>query len=742
MEAYLEGLNQQQYEAVVYSDGPALVIAGAGSGKTKVLTHKIMHLLKNGYNGEEILALTFTNKAAREMKERISTLLGAEFSSKIWMGTFHSNFLRILKTHCDRLGYASTFTIYEPADTKSLLKSIIKEECLDEKKYAVNIVANCISSAKNALKFPDDYANDPALMARDRHHDCPYISEIYRIYQQRCKVAEAMDFDDILMFTNILFRDNPDILEKYQTKFKYILVDEYQDTNFAQHMIIRQLVAKNQRLFAVGDDAQSIYSFRGANISNILGLSKLFPNLKIFKLERNYRSTQMVVNAANSLIAKNTRQIRKDVFSENELGNKLLVMEAATDLDEGKKVSSKLFEIKMRQHFLYSDFAILYRTNAQSRIIEEALRKDNITYRIYGGMSFYQRREIKDALCYFRLAVNPDDNEALCKIINYPVRGIGETTVGKLRKLAADSNASIWTVLQNIENIDSNFNTGTKSKLASFRELIERLTTIAVSSDAYSAAVLIYDETGLLRVLNTSDSPENVSKRENLDELLNAIKAYCESSENEYKSLSDFVANISLITEQDEDADTSDKVTLMTVHAAKGLEFNNVFIVGLEENLFPSFRSVSNYAEIEEERRLLYVAITRAKKNCIMTYARSRFRNGQSMFTEKSRFINDIDPTCLQLPFGSNFRTNNANSSGRNPKFIPLKGRSEMAKQTNATIKPDQLVEGLVVKHKTFGIGKVMTIDKSMGDTKIIVKFENGAEKKLLLRFANLEIVK
>ena len=625
---FLNSLNDQQREAVLYTDGPELVIAGAGSGKTRVLTYKIAHLLQMGYPPYRLLALTFTNKAANEMKERIAALVGTETAQRLWAGTFHSIFSRILRANADRIGYRHDFTIYDASDSLSLIKSIIRELQLDDKTYKPSTVQAIISHAKNALIEPQAYARNRELIEMDTRSKRPLIHEIYRIYRQRCFVSGAMDFDDLLLNTNILFRDHPDVLQHYRDLFAYILVDEYQDTNFAQHLIVSQLGKDHNHICVVGDDAQSIYSFRGANIHNILGLSKEYPGLKIFKLERNYRSTQNIVNTANSLIAKNKEQIPKQVFSEKEQGNKVQVISAYSDFEEGFIVSNRIAEMRLTTHCDYNDFAVLYRTNAQSRVLEEALRKRNIPYRIYGGMSFYQRKEIKDAIAYFRLTINPDDEEALKRVINYPARGIGNTTLSKLIERAHSQESSIWNVISDPIGHNLAVNNGTLNKLKTFKDLIDELRYEADKKNTPELAETIIKRSGIWGEISSDRTPENISRQENIEELLNGVREFCalrEEAGEEQTSLSDFLAEISLATDQDNGDETEqDKVTLMTVHASKGLEFKQVFIVGVEEDLFPSAMSKNSEREIEEERRLLYVAITRAKKNLYITSAQAR----------------------------------------------------------------------------------------------------------------------
>ena len=773
MEEYLKELNTQQREAVIYTDGPSLVIAGAGSGKTRVLTYKIVHLLSHGYEPWRILALTFTNKAAHEMRERIEALVGSSTASKLWMGTFHSIFARILRQHADRLGFKSSFTIYDAADSKSLIKSIIKEMDLDDKIYKPSTVASAISTAKNALISPHDYARSVDIMEADRRARRPRLHEIYRAYCNRCFVAGAMDFDDLLYYTNVLLRDNADILRHYQEFFRYILVDEYQDTNFAQHLIVTQLCKGNRNLCVVGDDAQSIYSFRGANIRNILNMGNAYPDLRIFKLEQNYRSTQNIINAANSLIDKNTEQIRKQVFSNNDVGARIEVVQSYSDYEESFLVSNRLSQLKMQTRDSYEEFAILYRTNAQSRILEESLRKRNIPYRIYGGLSFYQRKEIKDAIAYFRLAINPDDDEALKRVINYPARGIGDTTVNKVLRCAIDNGVSAWQVLSDLEQYNPGVNSGTAKKLTAFHDMISGfIIANEQSDDAETLARKIIAETRLLSSLLTDSTPESISKRENLEELLTGVHNFVEERREEgieNVSLTDFLGEVSLATDQDQQDFSEERVTLMTVHAAKGLEFSNVFIVGVEENLFPSAMSCSSLAEIEEERRLLYVAITRAKRFCMMSYASSRFRNGQTQTTTASRFIKDIDVRYLALGSGNDFaeREQMVNPvdnyrqstrtitpprsmrpitppSTRRPVFMPDAPQSKSPQQqsSNYTHSVDELREDMLIEHSRFGMGRIVKIDRSGTDPRIVVEFNNTEQKTLLLKFAKFNIIR
>ena len=774
---YLDLLNPQQREAVVYKDGPALVIAGAGSGKTRVLTYKIVDLLRAGFEPYRILALTFTNKAAREMQERIVSLTGEKIASRLWMGTFHSMFLRILRHHAPLIGFKEGFTIYDTTDSRSLVKMIIKELGLDEKIYKPAAVAAAISNAKNAMIAPEQYQLDRDLYDADRRAKRPMTGKIYEIYAQRCRIANAMDFDDILFYMNLLLRDNPDVRRHYQEFFRYILVDEYQDTNFAQHLIVSQLAGDERRLCVVGDDAQSIYSFRGANIGNIINLEQRYPGLKVFKLERNYRSTQNIVNAAGSLISRNTRQLKKNVYSENDKGELIEVIRTYSDMEEAYMVANKLTQSKMTHHDPYDEFAILYRTNAQSRVLEEALRKRNIPYRIYGGLSFYQRKEIKDVIAYFRMTINPDDDEALRRVINYPARGIGETTMKKIQAVASANQVSLWTVISNPDKYDASLNSGTKKKIEGFVSLIQLFIDDAAKSDAYEVGQLIYNRTGILTALAHDNTPESISKQENLSELLAGLKDFTDTGMEqgaEDVSMRAFLSEVQLATDQDEKDDSEEaKVTLMTVHAAKGLEFKHVFIVGVEEELFPSAMSMDSLAQIEEERRLLYVAITRAKETCTITYAGSRFRNGQTVMSRPSRFLGEIDPQYLRLvssvnvedkssfinpvanykqsPYSGGYSTNaGSRASGNTYRTTdsyntrPKRKISDISGAGNAIkgqYTSKDLSIGVKIEHPKLGIGTITALGNVSGEESITVDFGNIGTKKLLLRFAKFNII-
>ena len=783
MPDYIEELNEGQRNAVLYNDGPSLVIAGAGSGKTRVLTYKIAYLLENGYQPWNILALTFTNKAAREMKERIARQVGPERARHLWMGTFHSMFLRILHVEAGHIGFTSQFTIYDTADSKSLIRSIIKEMGLDEKVYKPGMVQARISNAKNHLVSPAGYANNKEAYEGDRAAKVPALRDIYQRYWERCRQADAMDFDDLLFYTFLLFRDHPEVLARYQDQFRYILVDEYQDTNFAQHSIVLQLAKNHQHVCVVGDDAQSIYSFRGADIDNILYFTKVYPDTKVFKLEQNYRSTQTIVRAANSLIEKNQWQIRKEVFSEKEKGEAIGVYQAYSDVEEGDIVVNKIAELRREKRYAYSDFAILYRTNAQSRIFEEAMRKRSMPYRIYGGLSFYQRKEIKDVIAYFRLIVNPNDEEAFKRIINYPARGIGDTTVGKIIAAATGHNVSLWTVLCEPLAYGLNFNKGTVGKLQAFRELISAFITDAAEKNAYEIGADIIRQSGIINDVCQDSSPENLSRKENIEELVNGMSDFCAQRQEEGNSnvlLGDFLSEVSLLTDQDSDKDGDDeKITLMTVHSAKGLEFKNVFVVGMEENLFPSSMVGDSPRALEEERRLFYVAITRAEEHCFLSYAKTRFRYGKMEFGSPSRFLKDIDVRFLRLPQDAGmfrrveeeaavFRRENARGFAPDREDAPYGGKERVSvrpKQqiiaptvprnlkrvapsaNTASTSPsagasaNRVQQGQLIEHERFGLGEVLKVEGEGDNAKATIRFKNAGDKQLLLRFARFKVL-
>lgn len=762
---YLKELNKAQHEAVVSTEGPSLIIAGAGSGKTRVLTYRIAHLLKQGARPSTILALTFTNKAAKEMKERIGQVMGERVARYLWMGTFHSIFARILRTEHEIIGYPANFTIYDSSDSKSLIKTIIKGFQLDDKTYKPGTVASRISMAKNNLLTPAAYAQNTDIRTADKSMRMPQISEIYKEYVKRCRLAGAMDFDDLLLITNLLFRDHPDILEKYQQHFDYVLVDEYQDTNFAQYLIVKKLAAVHKNICVVGDDAQSIYSFRGARIENILSFQKDYPEHKLFKLEQNYRSSQTIVNAANSIIAKNKRQIPKKVFSENSLGRNIKVITALTDNEEGFLVVQEIAETQLREHYKHMDYAILYRTNAQSRIFEEALRKRNIPYKIYGGLSFYQRKEIKDLLAYFRLVINPWDNEALKRIINYPARGIGQATLTKLEAAALNAETSIWNIIQKLPENAQGLNKGTITKVDKFALLIQSFMEVVQRDDAWDAAKYIAVHTGILKDLNNDKSPEGLSRQQNIEELLNGIQEFSINALEEGNpfKLENFLEDVALLTDQDTEKDEDkDKVTLMTIHSAKGLEFKNVFIVGLEEKLFPSSMADERLSEdaIEEERRLFYVAVTRARENVWFSHASQRYKWGNLEFCSPSRFLIEMDEKYLaggleyntaSTGISRGYKARTLPQETEMPKFRkPYKPEaftaSRSAHQGNGKTvafdadNPDKILQGMVVEHQRFGVGKVLKVEGTAPDRKATVFFHNAGQKQLLLKFAKLKI--
>lgn len=767
-------LNKQQLEAVEYISGPSLIIAGAGSGKTRVLTYKIAYLLQQGMLPQNILALTFTNKAAREMKERIADILGWRYARYLWMGTFHSVFSRILRTEAEKIGFTSNFTIFDSADSRNLIKTIIKEFQLDDKVYKPARVQTIISNAKNALISAQMYAQNRELIEYDTKARIPAIKDIFREYSNRLRAANTMDFDDLLFYTNRLFRDHPDVLRNYQERFQFILVDEYQDTNFAQYLVIKQLAEEHHRVCVVGDDAQSIYSFRGANIDNILSFEKTYPEGKTFKLEQNYRSTQNIVNAANSLISQNVEQIKKTIFSENDEGEKLEVISAYSDYEEGAIVANKILDIRRDKHAQYGNFVILYRTNAQSRVFEESLRKVNIPYRIYGGLSFYQRKEIKDVIAYFRMVVNPHDEEAFKRIINFPARGIGSTTIGKIASAAHLHNVSLWEITGNPLEYNLDVNAGTAKKLSEFRRLIESFIEQQHTMSAYELANAIVKQSGIATEAYKDQTPEGMSRQENLQELVGGIHEFCETRKEEGLEnifLTDFLSEVSLLTDQDTDKERDkDKVTMMTVHASKGLEFKYVFIVGLEEDLFPSAMAKEQFRGLEEERRLFYVAITRAEQICTLTFAKSRFRNGQINACNPSRFLKEINPEYLKvnrnvldsgfgsfnssaLPFNKmerNLQGNSYNQQKTTPKevisqtktfgkFVPVgQARSKSSGGTTET----EVQPGNTIQHERFGIGKVTDVTGNVDSRKATVEFENAGTKQLLLKFARFKILK
>ncbi|MFI5149211.1 MAG: ATP-dependent helicase [Bacteroidia bacterium] len=828
---YLDELNDIQREAVLCTKGPVMIVAGAGSGKTRVLTYRVAHLIHEGIDPFNILALTFTNKAAREMKERISRIVPESEARNLWMGTFHSVFARILRTEATVLGYPSNFTIYDTDDSKNLIKDILKELGLDEKIYKPGLVYNRISAAKNNLISAQAYAMNNTIADEDRQSGKPKLNQIYERYSRRCFKAGAMDFDDLLFNTNILFKNNGNILLKYQNKFRYIMVDEYQDTNFSQYVIVKQLAARFENICVVGDDAQSIYSFRGANIQNILNFEKDYPDMKTFKLEQNYRSTQNIVKAANSIIAKNKDQIEKKVWTSNTDGERIVLMKANTDNEEGQLVARSIFETKMNNQAHNKAFAILYRTNAQSRAMEEALRKMNIPYRIYGGLSFYQRKEVKDLLAYFRLAINMHDEESLKRVINCPARGIGDTTLQKLMLAATDHDVSIWTILDNMGEFNLSLNSGTMSKLHDFVVMVKNFNASVHSQNAYELGMNIANSCGLLRELYTDKTPEGVSRYENIQELLNGLKEFTEKGVNRIelpddlepeesqdtriktqdtslssetsvkdeasaeagelvfdepvseepeaereagdavkpKHLNEFMQDIALLTDSDKqnDKENADKVSLMTIHAAKGLEFPYVYIVGLEENLFPSQMALNSRIDLEEERRLFYVALTRAEKQAFLSYSITRYRWGNLVACEPSRFIEEIEDEFIEFsasvlrekpstaPRGFGVPQRARNSQAGDKEEIYTKATAPVVKKNlvklNTAVNSSgtaydnshlqSLASGMTVMHERFGKGTVTQMEGEFPNSKATIHFETVGTKQLLIKFAKLNIV-
>ena len=748
---YLDQLNAAQRAAVEYNAGPHLVIAGAGSGKTRVLTYKIAYLLEQGIHAGNILALTFTNKAAREMKSRIANLVGEQVARYLWMGTFHSICTRILRQEAELLGYTRDFTIYDTTDSKSVIKHIVKDMQLDEKTYKPNVILSRISLAKNQLLSPTSYSSNREYTMQDRFARIPEVSRIYMEYNRRLKACNAMDFDDLLFMTNTLFKKNEDVLRKYQEYFRYILVDEYQDTNYSQYLIVKRLAEPDNHICVVGDDAQSIYSFRGANIENILTFQKGYADAKLFKLERNYRSTQTIVNAANSLIRHNRGQIPKAVYSELALGDRLQLSTYMSDRDEGKAVAQQV-KLLHRQGYDYESIAVMYRTNAQSRVIEDELRHLGIPYRIYGGMSFYQRKEIKDAIAYFRLAVNPDDNEAFARVINYPLRGIGDTTLMKVREAGRQAECSMMQVICNPEAAKLDVSAATQKKLTAFAEMINGFSQRVATTDAYEFATMMMRDTGVMREAKADTSQEGIARLENLEEMLAGIHEFVDQQLREgvtFVPMTDFLSEVSLLTDQDEkQEDNQPRITLLTVHAAKGLEFKVTFIVGLEENLFPS-QFCQAPKEIEEERRLLYVAITRAMERCYLTNARQRFRNGQTQFSSPSRFLKDIDtcyvqqtqtmstcpqPTIKVQPSAPSFSF--SLSSNAKLKSVSKQVGGNTSK-TRREVRSEWKKQDRVV-HKVFGAGLVLDVYHENDNDKIDIQFDTVGKKTLLLTYAKL----
>jgi DNA helicase-2/ATP-dependent DNA helicase PcrA len=772
--SYIEQLNDAQKAPVLHKDGPLMVIAGAGSGKTRVLTYRIAHLMEQGVDSFNILALTFTNKAAREMKKRIAEIVGNSEAKNLWMGTFHSVFAKLLRFDGDKLGFPSNFTIYDTQDSQRLIASIIREMGLDKDVYKYKQVQNRISSYKNSLITVKAYFQNPELVEADAMAKRPRLGEIYKNYVDRCFKAGAMDFDDLLLRTNELLNRFPEVLMKYQERFKYILVDEYQDTNHSQYLIVRALADRYQNICVVGDDAQSIYSFRGANISNILNFQRDYDDVGVYRLEQNYRSTKNIVNAANSIIAKNRDQLQKVVWTANDEGNKIKIHRSSTDAEEGRYVAGSIFEHKMQQQKPNGDFAVLYRTNSQSRAIEDALRKRDIPYRIYGGLSFYQRKEIKDVLGYLRLIPNPKDEEALKRIINFPARGIGQTTVDKLTVAANHYGRSIFEVIENLDKLDLKINSGTKNKLYDFVTMIKSFQIMAQGADAFAVAEHVAKKTGLLSEFKKDGTPEGIARMENIEELLNGIKDFVEGQKeiaDATGSLSEFLEDVALATDMDKDIGDDDRVALMTIHLAKGLEFPYVYVVGMEEDLFPSAMSMNTRSELEEERRLFYVALTRAEEQAYLTYTQNRYRWGKLIDAEPSRFLEEIDDQYIEnlTPLNDGYRyksmvNNDIWGEVDKSKLRQVKPKSSTPPNTNKPnaqqlrrlrkIKPQlgqpnqntnvvdpNLEQGALVNHTRFGKGKVLKIEGAGQDKKAEIQFESGTVKKLLLRFAKLEVL-
>lgn len=774
----LDKLNESQRLAVEYCDGPELVIAGAGSGKTRVLTYKIAYLLQQAdfdLAPWNILALTFTNKAANEMKQRIGEIVGNHVAGRLNMGTFHSVFSRILRCEADRLGYTSNYTIYDETDSRSLITSIVKEMGLDDKLYKAANIRHQISIAKNRLVSADQYATIKKALEADTNNKIPRFQNIYKRYEERCRNSNVMDFDDLLFNTYLLFKSHEDVCDKYASLFKYILVDEYQDTNYAQQCIIYQLAQKNRKLCVVGDDAQSIYAFRGANIDNILDFNKLYPEQKTFKLERNYRSTQTIVEAANSLISHNERQIHKDVYSKNDEGSPLKLCVCISDKLEAMEVCNEIKRLKRAEGCGYDSFAVLYRTNSQSRCFEEEMRKEAIPYKIYGGLSFYQRKEVKDVLAYFRLVVNPNDDEALRRIINYPTRGIGTTTIQKIAATATDHNVSMWEVVCDTAAHSLNINKGTASKLANFANFISSFIEKVETSDAYALGQSIVAASGIFTDIEADKTPEGKAKKENIDELMGELHGFVESKreedlEEEYY-LGNFMQEVALYTDKQNEDDDENRVALMTIHAAKGLEFPCVFVVGLEENIFPGRQAMDFPRMMEEERRLMYVAITRAERHCMLTCAKTRFRYGQVEYDVPSRFIKEIDQRYIRKMDGGDtegFSTNRTswhNSYETTPKPTVQKGATMFSKPTFATTSGSRMTRmrttpsstttqvtsyndgknsiriGSVINHQRFGKGEIVSIEGTGENAKATVRFQLAGQKQLLLKFARYEVL-
>lgn len=755
MRDLLSELNDEQRKAAACIEGPVMIIAGAGSGKTRTLTYRIAHLIEEGIDPFNILALTFTNKAAAEMKERIIKLVGND-ARNIWMGTFHSIFAKILRFEAEKLGYIPSFTIYDTDDSKSAIKQIVKSLNLDPKTYNTSFVLGRISMAKSNLISVTDYMNNAEIQQTDQASRKPMIGEIYKQYNQRLRNSMAMDFDDLLYNMNVLLRDFPDVLLKYQERFRHILVDEYQDTNFSQYLIIKKMAARYQNICVVGDDAQSIYAFRGANIQNILNFKRDYPDVRLFKLEQNYRSTQNIVNAANSIISNNREQIKKEIWTANDTGNRIRLLRGEDEREEGLMVANSIADTKNAEGIDFSNFAILYRTNIQSRAIEEALRKMKIPYKIYGGLSFYRRKEIKDVLSYLRLVINNYDEEALLRVINYPARGIGQTTIDRIRVAASDNDISIWTVIENLPSFGLGINSGTMNKINDFIMMIKSATAQLAMMNAYDLAKQIIGQSGIIRFLKEDEDPDNTNRIENIEELLNGIQEFCEKEdiitpdeeeELQIKTLDLFLQQVLLLTDEENDKEDTNKVSLMTIHAAKGLEFPYVYVAGMEENLFPSALSIASRQELEEERRLFYVAVTRAEKMLTLSHAKTRYQYGNVSFQELSRFVDEIDDKYIDIPL----QKNNLPKVGDLPKPMftkrksitkePLKRVQHGPTSGNTPAQINAIQVGMRVHHDKFGYGIVKSIEGENNDRKAIVFFEAMGEKQLLLRFAKLSIV-
>ncbi len=755
MRDLLSELNDEQRKAAACIEGPVMIIAGAGSGKTRTLTYRIAHLIEEGIDPFNILALTFTNKAAAEMKERIIKLVGND-ARNIWMGTFHSIFAKILRFEAEKLGYIPSFTIYDTDDSKSAIKQIVKSLNLDPKTYNTSFVLGRISMAKSNLISVTDYMNNAEIQQTDQASRKPMIGEIYKQYNQRLRNSMAMDFDDLLYNMNVLLRDFPDVLLKYQERFRHILVDEYQDTNFSQYLIIKKMAARYQNICVVGDDAQSIYAFRGANIQNILNFKRDYPDVRLFKLEQNYRSTQNIVNAANSIISNNREQIKKEIWTANDTGNRIRLLRGEDEREEGLMVANSIADTKNAEGIDFSNFAILYRTNIQSRAIEEALRKMKIPYKIYGGLSFYRRKEIKDVLSYLRLVINNYDEEALLRVINYPARGIGQTTIDRIRVAASDNDISIWTVIENLPSFGLGINSGTMNKINDFMMMIKSATAQLAVMNAYDLAKQIIGQSGIIRFLKEDEDPDNANRIENIEELLNGIQEFCEKEdiitpdeeeELQIKTLDLFLQQVLLLTDEENDKEDTNKVSLMTIHAAKGLEFPYVYVAGMEENLFPSALSIASRQELEEERRLFYVAVTRAEKMLTLSHAKTRYQYGNVSFQELSRFVDEIDDKYIDIPL----QKNNLPKVGDLPKPMftkrksitkePLKRVQHGPTSGNTPAQINAIQVGMRVHHDKFGYGIVKSIEGENNDRKAIVFFEAMGEKQLLLRFAKLSIV-